>query len=43
MDMHQKRKIRAEQKNEENQKNSQSIGINWEMGAYEKTLPTPYK
>ena len=36
MDMYQKRKIRAGQKNEENQKSSQSIGINWFPRAYGK-------
>ena len=29
MDMHQKRKIRAEKKNDDNKKSSPSVGINW--------------
>ena len=37
MDMHQKRKARAEKKNDDNKKSSPSVGINWYPGHMAKT------
>ena len=36
MDMYQKRKIRAEKKNNDSQKSFPSVGINWVRRIYEK-------
>lgn len=32
MDMYQKRKVRAENKKNNNQENSSKVGINWDIG-----------
>ena len=37
MDMYQKRKIRAEKKNNDSQKSFPSVGINWYPGHMAKT------
>lgn len=41
MDMYQKRKIRAEKKNNDSQKSFSKVGINCNVGSYEKTLLKP--
>ena len=37
MDMYQKRKVRAENKKNNNQENSSKVGINWESTNYLNT------
>jgi hypothetical protein len=39
MDMYQKRKIKAEKKNNDNDKSK--VRLNWYVGSYEKTLLNP--
>ena len=43
MDMYQKREMRKNKKVNEDAKSLPSTNINWEVGAYEKTLSNPYK
>lgn len=43
MDMYQKRKIRAEKKNNDSQKSFPSVGINWYKPNYGKLPTKAYK
>ena len=43
MNMYQKRKIRAEKKNNNQEEKLTKVGINWYVGSYEKTLLNPWK
>jgi hypothetical protein len=38
MDMYQKRKMRQEKKNNNQEEKLTKVSINWEMGSYEKPL-----
>ena len=42
MDMKQKRKIRQEQKNNNEEKSFPKISINWYITPYDKLLSNPY-
>ena len=43
MDMYQKRKIRAEKKNNNQEEKLTKVGINWEILTYEKLPRKTYK
>ncbi|MDD5864885.1 MAG: hypothetical protein PUD07_00115 [bacterium] len=43
MDMYQKRKIRAEKKNDDSQKSFSKVSISWEITTYGKLLRKTYK
>ena len=43
MDMYQKRKIKAEKKNNDSQKSFSKVSISWEIPTYEKLPRKTYK
>lgn len=43
MDIYQKRKMRAEKKNNKNQESFPKVGINWYKSPYEKLTRKTYK